>query len=416
MRHLAPLEHLRDGWVFRPDDDTSAAHAVPASAAELVAAMKRSGSLTDARVEAAFLAVPRAAFVPPKLADRAYADEALGLFTGPDQQVTVSCSQPSMIALMLEQLDVRPGHNVLEIGTGSGYNAALLSHLVGERGRVTTVEYDQQAIRLAEANLQRVALSRVMMVQGDGAIGFAPRAAYDRIIATVGIWDIPEAWPRQLRPGGILVAPVWLEGLQFSGAFRLGRDGVLASAHNIPCSFVRLRGSNAGPPVLVEIGPGGGLSLLLGDARRIERAALNALLSDDIQAYFIGEALRAGEYWWGFGLYLALNTPPDIIFASYHVSNNQRPYGLSGSGLALIHHTSACFMPYREHGNAICFGAADSAILASELLHQWIEAGRPTASQLRLRFAPRGMAIHGQYLLSRTQHTLAIDFMRDGRS
>ena len=111
-----------------------------------------------------------------------------------------------MMAIMLRQLRLRKGDNVLEIGAGTGYNAAIMQPIVGDQGHVTSVEIDQEVAEIARTNLQHAAMTHVNIATGDGIQGYAPRAAYDRILATAAIWDLPRAWVRQLRPSGRLVA------------------------------------------------------------------------------------------------------------------------------------------------------------------------------------------------------------------
>ena len=214
--------------------------APPANNEALIATLRAAG-LLDARLESAFHAIPRAAFLPNLPPDQAYKDEALPIKHDENGSVLSSSSQPSMMAIMLRQLDLKSGQNVLEIGTGTGYNAALLQQLVGDEGHVTTVEIDAPLAELARANLQRVAMGSVLVVEGDGANGYAPRANYDRMMATAGIWDVPPTWVRQLKPDGLIVAPLWMEGFEVSAALTLQQDGSLASEDNRLCGFIPLR-------------------------------------------------------------------------------------------------------------------------------------------------------------------------------
>ena len=114
--------------------------------------------------------------------------------------------------MMLEAFAVKPGMQVLEIGAGSGYNAALLAYLAGESGRVVTVDLEDFLVEKARKQLAATGFRRVEVICGDGALGYPPDAPYDRIVATVGLPDIPPAWPGQLAPNGKIVVPLHLGG------------------------------------------------------------------------------------------------------------------------------------------------------------------------------------------------------------
>src|SRR5262249_35642587 len=135
----------------------------------LVDGLRRDGALHSAAVEAAFRAVPRHLFLPGLPLDVIYRDDAIVTKREEGRGVS-SSSQPAMMAIMLEQLDLRPGHRVLEIGAGTGYNAALMAHIVGEQGRVTTLDIDEDLAAAAAAHLNRAGFERVRVVCGDGGL------------------------------------------------------------------------------------------------------------------------------------------------------------------------------------------------------------------------------------------------------
>src|SRR4029079_19190306 len=190
----------------------------------LVGGLRDSGRLCSAAVEEAFRAVPRHLFLPGVPLPRAYADEAVAVQTV-DGVTTSSASQPSMMAIMLAQLDLRPGHRVLEIGAGTGYNAALMARLVGRQGHVVSVDIDADLVDGAARHLAAAEVSDVELVCGDGALGHPSAAPYDRIVLTVGSGDVRPEWVAQLAPGGRLLLPLALWGTQVSVALDLGADG-----------------------------------------------------------------------------------------------------------------------------------------------------------------------------------------------
>jgi methyltransferase of FxLD system len=217
----------------------------------LVEGLERNKWITDPKVRAAFLAVPRHLFLPGVPVAEAYADKAIVTKMVEGHPVS-SSSQPGIMAVMLEQLELGAGDKVLEIGAGTGYNAALMSCLVGAQGRVTSVEIDADTTAFARENLERAEALQVEVIHGDGGFGYPPSAPYDAVIATVGAWDISPNWFDQIRDRGRLVAPLSFHSLQFSIAFEK-IDGRLVSRSIRPCGFMRLRGEYAGPDTSLEV-------------------------------------------------------------------------------------------------------------------------------------------------------------------
>ncbi|WP_042368921.1 methyltransferase, FxLD system [Streptacidiphilus neutrinimicus] len=177
----------------------------------LVDQLTTSGHVRTSRVEQAMRTVPRHLFVPDTPLRDAYANTTVNIKTD-DTGASISCaSQPSVVALMLEQLDVHPGHRILELGAGTGYNAALLAHIARD-GRVITLDVDDDLVDGARAHLRAAGAENVEVVLRDGALGYAETIPYERIVATVGAHGIPSAWLDQLAPGGRLVVPQRLRG------------------------------------------------------------------------------------------------------------------------------------------------------------------------------------------------------------
>ncbi len=160
-----------------------------------------------------------------------YRDESILTKRNPHGVPLSSSSQPAIMAPMLEQLQVEEGMNVLEIGAGTGYNAALLSLLVGRAGKVVSVDVDPELARGARRAL-RAAGCKVRVVVGDGREGFAEAAPYDRIIVTASSDSVPAAWFEQLNRGGLLEVPLRLSqgGAQAIPVLRKGNDGFRSTA------------------------------------------------------------------------------------------------------------------------------------------------------------------------------------------
>ncbi|MEU4192206.1 methyltransferase, FxLD system [Kribbella sp. NPDC026611] len=217
------------------------------SAQSLRAALTRhlvtEGTIRDERLAAAFLAVPRHVFVPRTPLRIAYADDVVLMKRNQAGEAISSVSQPSIIALMLEQAAVRPGDRVLEIGSG-GYNAALLRELTGPDGSVTTLDIDPEVTERARATLEAAGYDDVAVLRTDGEFGAPDGAPYDRIVVTVTAWDIAPAWVAQLRPHGRIVVPLRARGQTRSIAFdRVGDH--LESRSSTLCGFVSMQGVGA---------------------------------------------------------------------------------------------------------------------------------------------------------------------------
>lgn len=355
----------------------------------LLEKLKQEGLLNTFGVEAAFLATPRHLFLPNLPLEEVYSDKAIGIKHDADGLLISSSSQPTMMAIMLEQMQVKSGANVLEIGTATGYNAAVLQHIVGEKGLVTSIELDQDLAQQAMLNLRSAGVHRVQVVQGDGAQGYAPRAAYDHIVATVGVWDIPRAWLLQVKSNGALTVPIVVDGVQVSAKFIPQTDGTFLSADNRPCSFVYLRGQNAGPDFRRQVGSSS-LYILADQVDEVDTAALHALLSDDHDFCYFDEPLTVDDYWYGYQLYLMLHEPDTFVFAVFAVIDGQQAYGVEGRGIALFTRTSAAFANYSEKGRVHCFAGSDTFMEMQAALDHWQALGKPTMKNLRLRLIPKG--------------------------
>lgn len=204
---------------------------------ELIERLVQWGYLSKRDIIDAFKKVPRHEFIPENIRDYAYADQPLSIGHGQ------TISAPSMIAIMLESLDLKVGQKVLEVGTGSGYNAALIAEVVGQKGKVFSIERINELAEFGRANLEQTGYGWVHVVVGDGTCGYEKEAPWNRILVTACTPKLPEPLLKQLKVKGKLGAPVgqhymfqtWVVAEKLNkGEFKIEERG--------GCSFVPLVG------------------------------------------------------------------------------------------------------------------------------------------------------------------------------
>jgi protein-L-isoaspartate(D-aspartate) O-methyltransferase len=360
---------------------------------ELVGKLREDGLLGDALVAGAFLTVPRERFVP-EAAERdglaaVYADRPILTRLDARGFPISSSSQPAIMAAMLEALCLRPGQRVLEVGAGTGYNAALLAELAGPTGRVVSVELEPETAEGAAAALA-AGRHRAEVVVGDGRAGWPPAAPYDRMIVTASAASVPHDWFEQLVPGGRLVVPLrvsdGVEGVQVVGVLDRDGDG-FTPAGAICGGFMSLR-TQAG--VGYEMPPSlGGLEWLGDGDRTLARLSGTGLagMPEPARRRLLGFAVdpqrarrargRLPNY--PVELFLGLAAPPDRLVAY----DSGRLHGLGivdrrGRGLAVLAGGSERLTRVLAGGDR---GPED---LLDALVDEWRSLGRPTEDALRL--------------------------------
>lgn len=356
----------------------------------------------------AFLAVPRHAFIPDTVwrwdedaeddydlvplrraddpeawLELAYADKIVtiqvddGKPTGPGltgYEPTSSASMPSMVATMLAALEVEPGMSVCEIGTGTGYNAALLAHRLSAEN-VTTIEVDPQLAGRARQALADIGYSEVTVIVGDGAAGYPPRAPFDRILSTASCQRVPYPWVAQTRSGGRIVTP-WKNG--YVGALlALTVDEASASGRIVgPSWFMGLRDQRISRTRFSEV--------VLDDDQPIETTT-------DIHPYYVA---------WHYDAQLAIGLQvPDC-------EHQHRPYcdceKCGGKGvLWLLDSSSRSWAsltytdPDIDEGEFAVrqFGPRTLWDEVEAVYRWWVDAGSPAAERWRFTVSPQGQRV-----------------------
>lgn len=393
---------------------------------DLVMRLRKEEALHSQAVEQAFLSVPRHLFLPEEPVEKVYSDIAIMVKKDEQGRWTSSSSQPAMMAIMLEQLDLQPGMRVLEIGTGTGFNAALIAELVGRQGRVVSVDIQPDLVDAACRRLEEAGYEWVEVIHGDGGYGYPEGAPYDRIILTVASPVITPAWWAQLGEGGSIVLPLEIFSSQKSVAF-VRRGHSMESVSISDCGFMMLQGAFAPEyPQRVPLGPVPGVYLAGSSKSPLAHRQLYELLAGTIAwvDWATGVNASVSELWTGLMLWLAVH-PVGTLTGLVAEGNRARPSVIppliysghgqdlrrmetllvtSENGAAALVRPPGHAAPFRDWGNSsgddrlwtipfelyIRQFGLDTTLARQirETIRDWDSAGRPTSSRLRLRAFP----------------------------
>lgn len=384
---------------------------------KLVRELESRGAIVTVPVREAFLRVPRELFIP-EVAEREgidaiYEDRAFVTKHDAANTPISSSSQPGIMAPMLEELQLEPGMRVLEIGAGTGYNAALLKTIVGPRGRVTTIDVDAGLAARARKAL-RAGAYPVRVVVGDGRKGWRSGAPFDRFICTASSPDVPRPWMRQLAAGGLVEVPLRLTpgsfGPQAVVTFRR-RGSELESVRVICGGFMTLRGANDGARhypliALTEQVDGGRLSLgfqgdLVRTLGRGRRRRLVGLVVREPRRRSLG--MRVSRDAWGLHYYIALGAPAN------------RSVSVGGWASALIDGEGRGVAMLNRDGKSVshieAWGDPGPERLLTRLAREWEALGRPGEGDLRIRVGYADRSSRRAWRTSRRgQCTLSFDW------
>jgi SAM-dependent methyltransferase len=300
--------------------------------------------------------------------------------------------------------------NVLEIGAGTGYNAALLAELTGPSGAVSTIDIQAGVAADARRSLRRAGYRDVHVVRTDGARGLRSAAPFDRLIVTAGCWEIPREWLRQLRDGGILVLPLRINLAQVVVAFRK-RGDTLATVSAAPGGFMPMEG-RAGRRTRRRFG-GPHTSLFLSHdyrGRRLREGVLIDLLRTPprrINMPGLRQVARfpsSADFW----VYLALHGLPVVGIGD---GMNSQP----DAGIADTVEGSLCLLatPGVVRGEAVVYGSSHAPDLLGQHLARWRAEGRPSVTRLRMVVEASNNARLSE--IPRPLGEGAYEFGRDGR-
>lgn len=344
--------------------------------------LRSDGALRSRQWWSAFADVPRHVFVPRFYAgprscrrlvspnddeqphrwlEEVYRNEALVTRIDGCGGATSSSTEPSLMALMLEELSIEKHHRVLEIGTGTGYNAALLCSVVGA-SHVTTVDVDDDLVALATERLRRLRY-RPTVVAGDGVAGYRLNSPFDRILATCSTWPVPSDWIEQLAVDGVLLCNV-LNSLD-GGLVRLRKTGAgCASGYFLPypAYFMSMRGGGAEQPPVAEL------------VRTVTQSA------DDVRNTVIPPDLGEDS----FRLFASLHLQDVVWFGSPGAASVEEApclVGLSDGSWARTDVADGCARVAQR-------GIRRLWDIFERVHHQWVDLGRPRRDRYGVSIVP----------------------------
>lgn len=326
--------------------------------ADMVRALRDEDGITTGPVAAAFATVPRHLFAPDAPLEVVYSLHRTVPVKKDEHGMDISVmSAAHLQAVMLEQAEVEPGMNVLEIGSG-GVNAAYLQELVGSEGKVTTVDIDGDVIDRARRCLDDTGYGRVRTVLDDGEHGVADGAPFDRIIVTAAAWDIPPSWIGGLAEKGRLVVPLTVCGTTRSIAFDRDGAGLVSRSYGL-AHFVPMQGEGAAEERKVMLREG--VALQTDDVRvPLEPQALDAALDMPRLERWSGAAYDLPDE---LDLFLTLNLPsPARLHAAQGVVDSGAVEASALKGVpALVSRDSFAYRTRRENAAT---GGFESGVVA----------------------------------------------------
>ncbi|MDQ6481784.1 protein-L-isoaspartate O-methyltransferase [Dyadobacter sp. LHD-138] len=346
------------------------------------------GKAIDATIRQAFLDTPRHLFVQQYLNPMSqqwcninidggeehfpilYSDRSLVIYKPCDSHFVSTISQPSLVLDMLAMMDIQPGNTIFEIGAGSGWNAAMMSQLVGVEGHVYSMEIFPELVNSTRRTIERIGFQAVTVLLGDGAMGYMHGAPFDRIIFTAGSYDIPFELHRQLKENGLLLAVLKLAGGGDDVVLFRKLNGVLVSQHSSPAMFI---------PML-----GGSLS------KSLDGVELSSFLVDH---NLVVKPIGQKPFWWGRRL--SRNMMQDTEGIRSFLQFSEPGYRVFLTGESIV---DVCFGMYDEENCSLVvvqnnlltsYGSFDAENKFLEILSQWIKMGMPSSVQLSLRVYPK---------------------------
>ncbi|MCD6277375.1 protein-L-isoaspartate O-methyltransferase [candidate division WOR-3 bacterium] len=360
---------------------------------------ERIGRKISPEIIDAFLKVPRHLFTPrvyeegengeviehildynnpdPEILKKIYSDMPLAIIVKGKEVISTS-SQPFVMAFMLEDAKIKKGMKVLEIGTGSGYNAAIIAQIVGEPQKVITIEIKQEVAELARENLKRAGFEKVKVITGDGGAGYPEEAPYDSILATCSCPEIP--WMDQLAPKGTIAFPLITRGIETLVSLQ-EENGILKGSLTLFVRFLRFEGVYSAPEHFArEIRA---LQRLVekGEKRKEIMQELEEILlqGDENEKEKREKAIKRA----GFEFFLAITEPEALVYES-GIKGHERGYALWHKDKDLSKSGIVVLFP----DEIVLWGNKEIEKKISRRFEEWKNLGEPGLRDYEIAFYP----------------------------
>lgn len=326
-------------------------------------------------IESAFRKVPRHLFLPKIPLEEVYSDASV-ITKRVGIEAVSSSTAPSLMAAMLESLQIKRGMKVLEVGAGTGYNAAILSEIVNTPRSIFTIDIDPETVQEAWANLDKAGYKEVLVECRSGFQGLPEEAPFDRIVVTASIRSIPRSLIDQLKRGGIITAPIWVNGTQIAPALKK-REGILVSTSIAPGGYMEMR-SETYPELLEGASKGlpGSKIIICSEYPELfeEKKLITLLKKGGKEEKLPLEGInlpRGGEFFPFLSLYerksveLFLDEDPTESF----------DFGESAAGIVDLEAKSVCLIS--DDNRLLVYGSPEAYRKVLSLFHQWEGLKRP---------------------------------------
>ena len=302
-----------------------------------------------------------------------YANKPLILYGEDEDNIASTISQPSFVLRMLDMLQLRPGQTVFELGAGSGWNAALMGHLVGPQGHVYSLEFIPEVAKTAGDTISALGIKNVSIIVGDGGEGYAAGAPYDRAIFTAGAYDLPHHFYEQMKDNGLLLIVIKTEGGGDNLFLLRKTQNHFESLESQPCGFVQMRGKykiDSLEPSPVEMLP---------EWPELQHKEISKV------PFWWGGKGKTGFVWRTLGIrsFLGITEPSFRAFKTEKVNEQSREEHYFG-----LWNKENKSLVLAKEDSLVAYGNTVAKERLLQKVKQWVEFGMPSASSLALRVYP----------------------------